>query len=266
MNLLFIGDVVGKPGRNLLAERLSELQAVWSVDFTVVNAENVAAGRGVTAALADDLLALGIDVLTSGNHIWAQRDIDEYLQREPRLLRPLNYPGDAPGAGIFRGRARNGKPVAVINLQGRVFMPAIDCPFLRLDDALDELGGEFSTILIDMHAEATSEKQAMGWYADGRVSAVLGTHTHVPTADARLLPAGTAYCTDVGMTGPYDSIIGTRPDLALHRFLTARPIRFHVAKANARIAGVVIEVDESGRATSIHQFLDPPGNLGEATS
>ena len=263
MRLLFLGDVVGKPGRQILKERLAALQSHHSADFTVVNAENAAAGKGLTPAIADEILGLGVEVLTTGNHVWAQRGFEEYLESEPRVLRPLNFPLDTPGNGIFRGRSRQGDPVIVINLQGRVFMQPIDCPFRALDDALETLpGGDCPTILIDMHAEATSEKLAMGWYSDGRVSAVLGTHTHVPTADARLLPGGTAYCTDVGMTGPYDSIIGTRPDLALYRFLTARPARFQVASSNTRIAGAVVDIDpESGKARSIETFFDPPDDL-----
>ena len=262
MRLLFIGDVVGKPGRRVLQARLADIQSSNDVDFTIVNAENVAAGRGVTATLADDLLALGVDVLTSGNHIWAQRGIDEYLRSEPRLLRPANFPPGTPGSGVFHGRARTGHSVIVINLQGRVFMPPLDCPFRALDKILDDIADPSAVVLLDFHAEATSEKLGMGWHADGRVSAVLGTHTHVPTADARLLPAGTAYCTDVGMTGPYDSIIGTRPDLALHRFLTARPTRFQVANGNARVACAIVDVDTgTGRATAIETFLDPRGPL-----
>lgn len=262
MRLLFVGDVVGKAGRRILEARLAGLQERYDVDFTVVNAENVAGGRGVTPALADDMLALGVDVLTSGNHIWAQRGIEEYLQREPRLLRPANYPPDAPGTGVFHGRARSGHAVIVINLQGRVFMQPIDCPFRALDELLEDIQEPGAAVLVDFHAEATSEKIGMGWHADGRVAALLGTHTHVPTADGRLLPAGTAYCTDVGMTGPYDSVIGTRPDLVLHRFITARPVRYQVAAGNPRVAGAVIDVDpETGLATAIETFLDPPGPL-----
>jgi metallophosphoesterase (TIGR00282 family) len=263
VKILFLGDVVGKPGRQILKERLASLQSHYSADFTVVNAENAAAGKGLTPAIAEEILGLGVDVLTTGNHVWAQRGFEEYLESEPRVLRPVNYPLDTPGNGIFRGRSRQGDPIIVINLQGRVFMQPIDCPFRALDDALETLpGGDCPTIFIDMHAEATSEKLAMGWYADGRVSAVLGTHTHVPTADARILPGGTAYCTDVGMTGPYDSIIGTRADLALHRFLTARPVRFQVASSNTRIAGAVVDIDpESGKASSIETFFDPPDDL-----
>jgi metallophosphoesterase (TIGR00282 family) len=262
MKLMFIGDVIGKPGRRILETRLSDLQAAHGVDFTVINGENIAAGRGITPTLADDLLALGADVITTGNHIWAQRDIVGYLDKEPRLLRPDNFPAGAPGTGVFQGRSRSGHSVVIINLQGRVFMHPIDCPFRAIDEILEGLAEQPSAIMLDFHAEATSEKVAMGWYVDGRVSAVLGTHTHVPTADGRLLPAGTAYCTDVGMTGPYDSVIGTRPDLALHRFLTGRPNRFEVASSNARIAGAVIDIDtDTGLATGIETFLDPPGPL-----
>lgn len=264
MNILFLGDVVGKPGRRLLAERLTALQHSCAADFTVVNGENAAGGRGITPDIADEMFKLGVDVVTTGNHIWAQSSIVGYLAHEPRLLRPDNYPAGAPGSGVFIGHTRGGHAVAVINLQGRVFMPAIDCPFRSLDAAIEEIRDRAQLILLDMHAEATSEKLAMGWYCDGRVTAVVGTHTHVPTADARILPGGTAYCTDVGMSGPYDSVIGTRPDLALERFLTARPVRFQVASSNVRLAGVVVEADpESGRATAIRQVLDPPGDMGE---
>ena len=264
MKLLFVGDVVGKPGRRILETRLPEIQKSHDVDFTVVNGENIAAGRGITPALSDDLLALGVDVITTGNHIWAQRDITGYLDKEPRLLRPDNFPADAPGAGVFHGRSRSGHAVIVINLQGRVFMQPIECPFRALDDILGGLDEPNAAILVDFHAEATSEKVGMGWYADGRVSAVLGTHTHVPTADARLMPAGTAYCTDVGMTGPYDSVIGTRPDLALNRFITARPTRFQVANGNARVACAVVDIDvDTGLARGIDTFLDPRTALHE---
>ena len=259
MRLLFLGDVVGKPGRQVLAERLAPLQREWEIDFTVVNGENSAGGRGITPAMADEFLALGVDVITSGNHIWAQGAIEAYLRTETRLLRPDNYPAGSAGSGLFLGRSRRGVEVAVINLQGRVFMPALDCPFQAIDRLIDEIGDRARVVLVDMHAEATSEKLAMGWYCDGRVTAVLGTHTHVPTADARILPSGTAFCTDIGMCGPYDSVIGTRPDLAIERLLTARPVRFQVANGNRCVAGVVVEADsETGRAISIQQIIDPP--------
>ncbi|HJO04626.1 MAG TPA: TIGR00282 family metallophosphoesterase [Acidobacteriota bacterium] len=259
MKLLFLGDVVGKPGRRILAERLGPLQREWQVDFTVVNGENSAGGRGITPAMADEILALGVDVITSGNHIWAQGSIEGYLRTETRLLRPDNYPSPAAGSGLFLGRSRRGLEVAVVNLQGRVFMPALDCPFQAVDRILDEIADRARIVVIDMHAEATSEKLSMGWYCDGRATAVLGTHTHVPTADARILPGGTAFCTDVGMTGPYDSVIGTRPDLAIERLLNGRPIRFQVANGNRCVAGVVVEADpETGHALAIHQVIDPP--------
>jgi len=262
---MFLGDVVGKPGRRILAQQLPHLQQEWNPDFLIVNAENAAGGRGITPAIADEIFALGVDVITTGNHIWAQSSIEGYLGNEPRLLRPDNYPPGAPGCGLYLGRTRRGQPVAVLNLQGRVFMPAIDCPFRALDHALEEIGDRARVILLDMHAEATSEMLSMGWYCDGRTTAVLGTHTHIPTADCRILPGATAYCTDVGMTGPYDSVIGTRPDLALERILTARPVRFQVATGNLRVAGVVVEADaETGRARAIHQILDPPRPLGDS--
>lgn len=258
MRVLFVGDVVGKPGRDVLGRRLGGLQKRFGADFTVVNAENAAGGKGITPEIGGEIFRLGTDVISSGNHIWAQQSVNAYIDGEARLLRPANYPPGAPGSGLFVGQSRDGVTVAFISLQGRVFMPPIDCPFRTLDRLLEEIGDRTRVILVDMHAEATSEKQSMGWYSDGRVSAVLGTHTHVPTADARILPGGTAYCTDVGMTGPYDSVIGTRPDLAIERLLTARPVRFHVASGNLRVAGAVVDIDvESGKATSIETFLDP---------
>lgn len=264
MRLLFIGDVVGKPGRDVLARRFAGLRERYKPDFTVVNAENSAGGKGITPDIGEEIFRLGVDVITSGNHIWAQHAVNPYIDGEARLLRPANYPAGAPGSGLFVGRGRGGEGIAVINVQGRVFMPPIDCPFRTVDRLLEEIGGRARVILMDMHAEATSEKQSMGWYCDGRVSAVLGTHTHVPTSDARVLPGGTAYCSDVGMTGPYDSVIGTRPDLAIERLLTARPVRFQVASGNLRVAGAVVDVDpESGRATAIETFLDPADLNGD---
>lgn len=258
-----IGDVVGKPGREVLRERLPPLIERTTADFVVVNGENAAGGRGITPAIADEMLELGVDVVTSGNHVWVQQAITGYLGREPRLLRPDNYPEGAPGRGLWVGGSRTGVPVAVLNLQGRVFMPEIDCPFRALDAALEEIGERTRLVFVDMHAEATSEKLAMGWFCDGRVTAVVGTHTHVPTADARLLPAGTAFCTDIGMTGPYDSVIGTRPDLAIERFLSSRPVRFQVASTGSRISGVLIEADpDTGLATAIRQLLDPHAEMG----
>ncbi|NKB89799.1 MAG: TIGR00282 family metallophosphoesterase [Acidobacteria bacterium] len=259
MKFLFIGDVIGKPGRDVLAARLRKLQRRYAVDFTVVNAENSAGGRGITPQIVDETLDLGVDVITSGNHIWAQSSVEQSLVSEARLLRPDNYPGRPPGSGLYIGTTRSGDSIAVINLQGRVFMPPIDCPLAAIDRLLDEIGSSAKLIFLDMHAEATSEKLSMGWYCDGRLTAVLGTHTHVPTADARVLPGGTAYCTDVGMTGPYDSVIGTRPDLAIERLRTARPVRFQVASGGLAVAGAVVEADPAtGEAIGIETFVDPP--------
>ena len=254
MRILFVGDVFGKPGRRLLHERLQELVQEHRIDFTVANVENAAAGFGITPDIADEFLALDIDLLTTGNHIWDKRAIVPYLAGQPRLLRPHNYPASTPGTGLFVGDSRCGVRVAVLNLQGRVFMPTIDCPFATFEALIERVRRETTVILVDFHAEATSEKQAFGWYADGRVSAVVGTHTHVQTADERILPRGTAYISDLGMTGPYDSVIGSVPDLALERFLRGMPTRLEPASMNARLCGAVVEIDEStGKATSIER-------------
>jgi metallophosphoesterase (TIGR00282 family) len=255
MRVLFIGDVFGKPGRRMLQERLHELVQEHRVDFCVANVENAAAGFGITPELADELLELEIDVLTSGNHIWDKRAILPYLPGQPRLLRPHNYPRGTPGFGVFIGDSRCGVRLAVVNLQGRVFMPTIDCPFTAADALIERIRRETPVILVDFHAEATSEKQAFAWYVDGRVSAVVGTHTHVQTADERVLPKGTAYISDLGMTGPYDSVIGSVPDLALDRFLTGMPARLEPSTGSPRICGAVIDVDEStGRAAGIFRI------------
>ena len=261
MRVLFIGDVFGKPGRRILQERLQELIQEHRVDFCVANVENAAAGFGITPELTDELLELQIDVLTSGNHIWDKRVILNYMPTQPRLLRPHNYPSGAPGNGVFIGDSRCGVRLAVLNIQGRVFMPSIDCPFASVDALIQRVRRETSIILVDFHAEATSEKQAFGWYVDGRVSAVVGTHTHVQTADERILPKGTAYISDLGMTGPYDSVIGSVPDLALERFLTQMPARLEPASGNPRLCGAVVDVDErTGHATGIFRINLPGRN------
>ena len=254
MRLLFIGDVFGKPGRRLIQQKLHGLIQQLRIDFCVANAENAAAGFGITPEIADELFQSEIDLLTSGNHIWDKRAIVPYLNEQPRLLRPHNYPTSAPGTGIFIGDTRCGVRVGVLNMQGRVFMPTLDCPFSIGDAAVERIRKETPVIVVDFHAEATSEKQAFAWYFDGRVSAVVGTHTHVQTADERLLPRGTAYITDLGMTGPYDSVIGSIPDLALERFIRQMPVRLEPASANPRLCGAVIEIDEqTGRALSIER-------------
>ena len=243
MNLLMIGDVFGKPGRRAVAALLPDLRAELALDLVIANGENAAAGFGITMATAGQLYDAGIDVITSGNHIWDQKEIIPHLDEETALLRPLNYPPSAPGRGLLTQ-----KGVTVINLQGRVFMPAIDCPFRAVDAALEGLP-EDATVVVDMHCEATSEKHAMGRYLDGRVAAVWGTHTHVPTADARVLPGGTAYVTDVGMVGPQESIIGSEIETALRRFLTGMPARLSVAEKSpiVQFNSVLVEIDTSTR-------------------
>ncbi|HSW38359.1 MAG TPA: TIGR00282 family metallophosphoesterase [Acidobacteriota bacterium] len=258
MRILFLGDIFGKPGRRLVHDHLRNLINEHRIDFCLANAENAAAGFGVTPPIAEDLFDCGIDVLTSGNHIWDKRAISPYLSEQPRLLRPHNYPRGVPGSGFFIGDTDCGVRLAVLNLQGRVFMAPIDCPFTTGSSAIEQIRKQTSIIIVDFHAEATSEKQALGWYLDGRVSAVIGTHTHVMTADERILPKGTAYITDLGMTGPHDSIIGSEQDAALDRFLRQLPNRLEPASGNLRICGVVIEVDEtSGRALSIMRLNLP---------
>lgn len=256
MKVLFIGDVVGKPGRRILERLLPELIDRHRADFVIVNIENAAGGFGVTPDIWRELSALPIDCFTTGNHIWDKREGVELLAREPRLLRPDNYPEGNPGSGVFVGETSAGIPVAVVNLEGQVFMKALPSPFTGADRALSEIGERARVIVVDFHAEATSEKQALGFYLDGRVSAVLGTHTHVPTADERILSGGTALLTDVGMTGPYESVIGMRADRVLQRFLLHTPSSFEVAKRDVRLAAVVLDIDdEDGKARSIERLL-----------
>ncbi len=261
MRILFIGDIFASAGRGIVARRLKQIVEEEQIELAVANAENAAGGFGITPMIADELFALGLDVLTTGNHIWDKKEIYDYLPRNPRLLRPANYPPGAPGAGVAVIETHGGVSVAVINLQGRTHMPPTDCPFRKADDILGSLGGHVRVRIVDFHAEATSEKMALGWYLDGRVSAVVGTHTHVPTADARILPAGTAYQTDVGMTGPYDSVIGVDKDAILRRFLTSMPVKMDSARSRIELRAVVLDVDEtSGRARSITPLLASPGS------
>jgi metallophosphoesterase (TIGR00282 family) len=253
VNLLFIGDIFGSPGRRIVADHLQDIVATNRIDLTIANGENAAGGFGITPSLAEDLFALGIDVITSGNHIWDKREIFDYFARQPRLLRPANYP-DAPGKGIVTVTARNGVDCAVINLQGRTYMASTDCPFRTADRLLSELPETVKVRFVDFHAEVTSEKMALGWYLDGRVSAIVGTHTHVPTADTRILPAGTAYQTDCGMTGPYQSVIGVQTDLILQRFLTGLPVRMEAARGGAELHSVIVDVDEAtGKARAMRR-------------
>jgi metallophosphoesterase (TIGR00282 family) len=223
------------------------------IDLAIANAENAAGGFGITPAIAEDLFALGLDVLTSGNHVWDKRELYDYLNRQPRLLRPANYP-DGPGHGLVTVKARNGVECAVINLQGRTYMPSTDCPFRKADLLLSQIDPAIKVRFVDFHAEVTSEKMAMGWYLDGRVSAIVGTHTHVPTADTRILPGGTAYQTDCGMTGPYRSVIGVDTETILQRFLSGMPVRMEAAKQGAELHSVIIDVDEeTGKARAFRR-------------
>lgn len=260
MRIVAIGDINGRAGRRMIRDALPRLIAERQVDFVVANVENAADGFGATPEICQEMFDSGIDCLTSGNHIWDKPEILEYIPHEPRLLRPLNYPEGTPGAGLYLGETPGGIPVGVINLMGRVFMPPCDDPFPLADTAVARLGAKARVLLVDMHAEATSEKNAMGIHLDGRVSAVFGTHTHVPTADERILTGGTAYITDLGMTGPYDSVIGIEKDLALRRFRTGMPVRLSTARRDPRLCGVFLEIDEqTGRARSIERIcLRPP--------
>jgi hypothetical protein len=257
MNILMVGDVYGEPGRAAVTRLLPRLRQEHAIDLAVVNVENAAGGFGVTAPIARQILDAGADVMTSGNHIWDKREIVEYIVKEDRLLRPANFPAGTPGVGTVTVKC-GAHRVAVLNLMGRVFMLPIDCPFRTADALLPELQRETPIILVDMHAEATSESLAMGWYLDGRVSAVVGTHRHVQTADERVLPGGTAYITDLGLTGPTDGVIGVDRDQIIQRFLHQMPIRFETAKGPASLQGVVITLDpETGRASDIRRLRVP---------
>ena len=250
MRVLFIGDIYGKPGRRAIAEKVPVLRELHKLDVVVANCENAASGKGITPKLAGTLIESGVDVLTGGNHIWQYREIIPFLEESTRLIRPANYP-DAPGVGVTTFSASNGEVLAVLQVEGRVFMRNLECPFRTVDRILEDLG-EVNGILVDVHAEATAEKQALGWYLAGRVSAVLGTHTHVPTADERILPGGTAFMTDVGMTGPYDSVIGMKVESAIDGFLTQRRGRHLVASGNPWLCGAVVDIDPlTGKALSI---------------
>jgi metallophosphoesterase (TIGR00282 family) len=262
MQILFIGDIFGSAGRKIVQDHLGHVVDTHKVDLVIANAENAAGGFGLTAAIANELFDLGCEVLTTGNHVWDKREIVDYFNsvngdatgRARRVLRPANYAEGVPGVGVYEGTSRKGQNFAVINLQGRVFMQDTDDPFRKADSLLGKIRSK--VVIVDFHAEATSEKVALGWYLDGRVTAVLGTHTHVPTADNRVLPNGTAYQTDVGMTGPYDSVIGVQKEQVLHRFLTGLPARFEAAKGDPRFCAVLITCDESsGRAQSIGRIM-----------
>src|SRR6267143_5005541 len=244
MRILFVGDSVGSPGRQIVHDRLADIVSQRQIDLVIANGENSASGFGITPRLADELLGMGIEVLTGGNHSWDRKEILDYLPHQPRLLRPGNFPEGTPGTGTYVGTAKNGVKFAILNLQGRVFMTPIDDPFRKADAELARLPADVAFVLVDMHAETTSEKVAMGWYLDGRVTAVVGTHTHVATADERVLPAGTAYITDVGMTGPHDGVIGMDRAGIVKKFLDGLPARFEVATGDIQMNAVLIETDE----------------------
>jgi metallophosphoesterase (TIGR00282 family) len=255
MNILFIGDIFASAGRGIVADKLHYIISTENIDLAIANCENAAGGFGVTPLIAEELLKLGLHVLTSGNHIWDKREILEYFPHQPKLLRPANYSEDLPGKGSIVVKARNGVECAVINLQGRAHMPATDCPFRKADQILAAIPAKIKVRFVDFHAELTSEKVAMGWYLDGRASVMVGTHTHVPTADTRILPGGTGYQTDAGMTGPYNSVIGVDKEIILRKFLTSMPVRMEAARGGVELHGVIAEVDEStGKATAIRRY------------
>lgn len=254
MNLLFIGDIFASVGRAIVADHLKDILEANAIDLCIANGENSAGGFGITPNVAEELFALGIDVLTGGNHSFDKREIFDYLSTHPRLLRPANYPPGSPGTGLVVSKTKTGVPFAVLNLQGRTYMPSTDCPFRKVDELLESIPSDVRVRFVDFHAEVTSEKVAMGWHLDGRVSAMVGTHTHIPTADSRILPNGTAYQTDAGMTGPYDSVIGVDKEIVLNRFLSAIPVRMVAAKGKVELHSVIVDVDEStGKARSIRR-------------
>jgi len=255
VKLLFIGDIVGRSGRKALADHLDGLVDRFMVDLVVVNGENAASGYGLTASVLDELFAAGVDVVTSGNHIWDKKEIVPFLERDKRLLRPANYPSNLPGRGCGVYETAAGVKVGIVNLEGRVFMKNLDCPFRRADELVADLKQQTPIVFVDFHAEATSEKQALGFYLDGKVSAVVGTHTHVQTADERILSGGTGYLTDVGMTGSRDAVIGNQKQPAIERFLTQLPVRLEVAKKDPFLSGVLLTIDEkTGRCTEIERI------------
>jgi len=252
MRILFIGDIIGRPGRELVRKGLRPLVEHHQADFVIANAENSAAGFGVTKDIGDTLLEYGVDLMTSGNHVWDKKEVFDYIGTQPKLLRPANYPVGAPGRGSCVAQTGDGRAVGVVNVMGRVFMQAIDDPFAVVMKEIDAIKARTRVIVVDFHAEATSEKIAMGWHLDGKVTLVVGTHTHVQTADERILPNGTAYLTDAGMTGGHDSIIGMEREPALYRFLTGLPSKFEPASGNPRLNGVLVEADDkTGRAIGV---------------
>ncbi|MBA4397724.1 MAG: TIGR00282 family metallophosphoesterase [Syntrophus sp. (in: bacteria)] len=258
MKILFIGDIVGSPGRRAVRELVPGLIEDYRIDLVIANCENAAAGFGITREIVEELYRCRIDVLTSGNHVWDKKEVLEFVEDYETLLRPANYPEGVPGFGSVLAPCTSGVQVGVINLMGRVFMRPLDCPFKAAQREIEKIRRKTKIILVDIHAEATSEKQAMGWYLDGQVSAVIGTHTHVQTADEQILPQGTAYLTDAGMTGPFDSIIGTKKEAVLERFMMQMPNKFDVAKGDVRLQGALLTLDEqTGRSLAIERLNLP---------
>ncbi len=255
MKILFIGDIIGKAGRRIVSEFIDKLKDRYKIDLLIANGENAAGGFGITRKVGQSLFDMGIHVISSGNHVWDKKEAMEYLPTENRIIRPANYPNGAPGVGSTLFKLPDGTQAGILNLSGRVFMNSLDCPFKTADREISALKEQTKTIIVDMHGEATSEKIAMGWYLDGRVSAVLGTHTHVQTADEKILPKGTAYITDVGMTGPIDSVIGMEKETAIYRFTTSLPKKFAVAAGDVQLNGVVVDIDsKSGQAKEIKRI------------
>lgn len=257
MRVLMIGDIVGRPGRRAIFDNLSYLRNELNIDFVIANGENAAGGHGITKDIAKQLFAAGVDVFTMGNHVWNKKEIIDYIDKEKRIIRPANYPPGTPGAGYNIFQTKTGESLAVINISGRVFMQELDCPFRKANEIIEQIKDKIPLIFVDFHAEATSEKVAMGWFLDGRVSAVCGTHTHIQTADERILPQGSAYITDVGMTGPRDSVIGVNTEIVLEKFLTQMPRRFEVAETSYQLNAVIIEADNAtGKAVTIERIFN----------
>lgn len=257
MNILFIGDIVGEPGRRAMEKLLPKIVKREAIDFVIANAENAAGGSGVTPTIANELFDHGVDVITSGDHIWKKKEIVEELDADSRLLRPANYPKGAPGFGFGVFESASGVSVGVLNVVGRVFMQAVECPFRVAKEIVEKIKDKARVIIVDIHAEATSEKVAMGYYLEGQVSAVLGTHTHIQTADEKILPGGTAYISDAGMTGPFDGVIGRKKEQIIKRFLTQLPTKFEMAEGDIQLHGVIIDIDDkTGRANSIKRIQE----------
>lgn len=260
MRILFIGDIVGEPGRQAIKELVPKIVKRERIDFVIANGENTAGGSGITPMIVDELLGYGVDIITSGDHVWKRKEILDRIAEDARILRPANYPMEAPGFGATVVTSKSGTEVGVINLIGRVFMQAVECPFKTVKREVDKMRQKTRIIVVDVHAEATSEKVALGWFLDGTVSAVIGTHTHIQTADEKILPKGTAFLTDAGMTGPYDSVIGRKKEQILNRFMTQMPTKFEMAENDVQLHGAIIEIDEkTGLAESIKRIQEKLG-------